>query len=202
MPRPVRVPRRDAPALHDRALADLRFIRRTMERASGVTTFSGWGLVLIGLTAVAAGLLAGPAPGGPGWLAAWLAEAALASAIGVVSTLWKARAVREPLLAGPVRKFGLALAPALAAGVLLTLALVRADLPGVLPGTWLLLYGAGLTTAAAVSIPLVPLMGIAFMGLGAAALLGSAAWGGWLAMAGFGGLHVAFGLVIVGRHGG
>src|SRR5262245_3435442 len=135
MPKPARAPRRDAPALHDRALADLRFIRRTMERASGLTTFSGWGLVLIGLTAVGAGVVAGSDPSGPGWRLAWLAEAVLASAIGVLSTLWKARAVREPLLAGPVRKFGLALAPPLAAGVLLTAALVRAGVAGLLPGT-------------------------------------------------------------------
>jgi hypothetical protein len=101
-----------------------------------------------------------------------------------------------------VRKFGLALAPALAAGVALTVALARAGLPALLPGTWLLLYGAGLTTAAAVSIPLVPVMGLAFMALGATALVAPAAWGPWLALAGFAGLHVVFGLVIVRRHGG
>ena len=183
-------------------MADLRFIRRTMERASAVTTFSGWGLVLIGVTAAVAGVVAGPDPGAAGWLAMWLAEGAAAAAIGVLSTLRKAQAVHEPLLAGPIRKFGLALAPALAAGVALTVALARAGLPALLPGAWLLLYGAGLTTAAAVSIPLVPVIGLAFMALGATALVAPAAWGPWLALAGFGGLHVVFGLVIVRRHGG
>jgi hypothetical protein len=183
-------------------MADLRFIRRTMERASVVTTFSGWGLVLIGLTAGVAGLAAGPDPRGPGWLATWLVEGGVAALIGILSTLRKARAVREPLLAGPVRKFGLALAPALAAGMALTASLARAGLPGLLPGTWLLLYGAGLVTAAAVSIPLVPAMGLAFMALGATALLAPEAWGPWLGVAGFGGLHLVFGLMIVRRHGG
>ena len=79
MPRPARTPARESPALHERAMADLRFIRRTMERASVVTTFSGWGLVLIGLTAGVAGLAAGPDPRGPGWLATWLVEGGVAA---------------------------------------------------------------------------------------------------------------------------
>ena len=202
MPRHERARAGESPALHERAMADLRFIRRTMERASGVTTFSGWGLVLIGLTAGVAGLVAGADPRAPGWLPTWLAEGAVAAVIGVLTTLRKARAVREPLLAGPVRKFGLALAPAFAAGIALTVALSRAGLPALLPGAWLLLYGAGLTTAAAVSIPLVPAMGAGFMALGVGALFAPAPWAAPLAVAGFGGLHLVFGLVIVRRHGG
>jgi hypothetical protein len=72
----------------------------------------------------------------------------------------------------------------------------------VLPGVWLLLYGAGLVAAGAWSVATVPQIGAAFMALGAAALLGPAEWGDWLLIAGFGGLHVAFGAIVGWKHGG
>ena len=199
---PLRSGPADPPALHLRAMADLSFIRRTMEHASSFTSFSGWGLVLIGLTAAGAAWLAGPRPEAAGWLGVWLAEAAAGLGLGVVSTTWKARAAGEPLLTGPVRKFALAMAPALAAGAFLTLALARTGAQGLLPGVWLSLYGAALVTGGMFTIRVVPLMGAGFMGLGVAALLGPAAWSQWLLMAGFGGLHVGFGVAIERRHGG
>ena len=192
---------RTPPALHERALADLRFIRQTMEGAAAFTTFSGAALVAIGLSALAAGFLAGASPG-PAWLRVWIAEAGLALVVGVLATLWKARTAHLPVLSGPLRKFGLALAAPLLVGVVLTAALARAGFHAVLPGTWLMLYGSGLLAGGAFSIRLVPVMGACFLVLGAATTLAPPELGSAALTLGFGGLHLLFGGLVARGHGG
>jgi hypothetical protein len=192
----------DAPALHDRAMDNLRFIRETMERAGAFTSVPGWGGIGVGLTALAAAVLAARQPTVELWLATWLAESTVALVIGGSALARKAHAANDPILSGPARRFGLSFLPPMVAGGLLTIALYRAGVPQALPATWLMLYGAGVATAGAFSVRIVPVMGLCFMLVGAVALFGPAAWGNWCMAAGFGGLHLVFGGVIARRHGG
>jgi len=191
-------------ALDPRFADDLRFIRDTMERTAAFTAVSGWGQVLVGLSAVFAAWLAAQQSSSSsfGWLRVWLAEGIVGGVIALLSCTWKANRRGLPLFSGPARKVALGLAPPLVAGAFLTFWLFRAGLQGVLPAMWLLLYGAGIITGGAFSVAIVPVMGVCFMLLGGLATLAPAAWGNGFMAAGFGGLHMVFGFVIARRHGG
>ena len=184
------------------AAEDLRFIRQTMERSVEFTAVSGWGQIVLGLTALAAAYLAARQPNAFAWLRVWLAEAILAVTIALLFMAWEATRRGLPLFTGPGRKVALGLLPPLASGAVLTFLLVRAGMQSALPATWLLLYGAGIVTGGAFSVPLVPVMGICFMAMGALAVMAPAVWGNGFLAAGFGGLHILFGALIARRHGG
>jgi hypothetical protein len=188
--------------LHARAMDNLRYVRETMERAGSFTAVSGWGAVVVGITALGAAWVASRQDSPGAWLAVWWAEALFSLGIGGWSTVRKARSARMPLLSGPGRKFALSLTPPLVAGALLSAFLFGVGLEGALPGVWLLLFGTGVVTAGAFSVRLVPAMGICFMLLGAAALFAPVEWGDGFMAAGFGGIHIVFGILIARRHGG
>ncbi|HEX8097428.1 MAG TPA: hypothetical protein VF507_05305 [Pyrinomonadaceae bacterium] len=190
------------PALHERAFANLEFIRETMERASSFTAVSGWGEVAIGVTALAASILAAAQPTPRGWLTVWLGEVLLSLVIAGWAMDRKARAAGAPLLSGPGRKVAFSLSPPMFVGALLTVIFYRAGLGGAIPGMWLLLYGTGVVTGGMFSVRVVPVMGLSFMLLGALALFCPPAWGDYFMAAGFGGLHIIFGGVIARRYGG
>jgi hypothetical protein len=181
---------------------DLRFIRDTMERSAAFTAVSGVGYIALGLTALGSAWLASRQTSPFSWLRVWLAEGLLAVVIGLLTSTWKANRRGLPLFSGPARKVALGLAPPLVAGGFLTFLLLRAGLFSALPATWLLLYGAGIMTGGAFSVAIVPVMGLCFMLLGGLAVLAPAAWGNGFLAAGFGGLHIIFGLYIARRHGG
>jgi hypothetical protein len=194
--------REEPPALHERAMDNLKYIRETMERATAFTAISGWGLVAIGITAIAASALSVPQKTFKAWLMVWLAEAVIALLIAGWSMDRKARAAKMPLLSGPGRKVAFSLSPPLIAGAIVTVVLYRAGLINAIPGLWLLLYGTGVVTGGMFSVNAVPMMGLCFMALGAAAFLAPAGLAVWLMAAGFGGLHIVFGVIIARRYGG
>jgi hypothetical protein len=188
--------------LHERAIDDLSFIRRTMERAAPFTAVPGWGGVGMGCAALVAAVPAGRADSALGWVGWWLGAAGAALLIGGGTLAAKARRGGTSLFSWSGRRFVLSFLPPLFVGGLLTILLVRSGLVQALPGTWLLLYGSGVVTGGAFSVRPVPVMGICFMGLGIAALFGPQGWGNPLMAVGFGGLHIVFGLVIARRYGG
>jgi len=189
--------------IHAHAAEDLRFIRDAMARAVEFSAVPGWGGVLMGLTAMAAAVVSGPPDGSRRWLLVWLADAIVAGAIGLVTMTVKARRSGTPLSsAAPAFRFALAYVPPLVAGAVLTAAFAAMGSAERLPGCWLLLYGTAVATGGALAARIVPLMGLCFMALGAVAFAVPVAWGHWLMAAGFGGLHVVFGLVIARRYGG
>ena len=194
--------RSEPPALHDRAMDNLRFIRDTMERAGSFTAVPGWGQVTIGITAFAAAWLAAQQPTPLAWLVVWLGEGLLAFSIGAFTLARKAHALNDSLLTGPGRRFVLSFLPPMVVGGLLTFALYFAGVQRLIPATWLLLYGTGIMTGGAFSVRIVPVMGIAFFAVGTATLVAPASWSNWLLAAGFGGLHVVFGTIIARRYGG
>ena len=198
---PLRPQRATPPEMQERAMDNLRFIRETMERAGTFTAVSGWGEVVMGCTAVVAAIVASRLSL-IGWVITWLIEAAIAAAVAGVFMNFKARAAGMPLLTGPVRKLVLSFSPPMLVGVLLTVLFVHRGLESFLPGSWMLLYGTGVVTAGTYSVRIVPVMGAAFMVLGACALFTPAAWSTAFMVAGFGGLHIVFGTLIARRYGG
>ncbi len=172
-----------------------------MERSTSFTAVPGWGQVSVGLTALAAAWLASRQALDQNWITIWFAEAGLATLVAVIAIQRKATRYGLPWTSGPARKVALSFAPPVAAAAILTAPLVRVHLAPMLPGTWLLLYGVGVIAGGAFSVSTLPVMGAAFMALGAAALF-LPSLGNWFMAAGFGGLHILFGIWIARRHGG
>ncbi|HKR66452.1 MAG TPA: hypothetical protein VJZ00_22185, partial [Thermoanaerobaculia bacterium] len=95
MPEPAR--------MDDHAISNLRYIREAMERASAFTSIPGWGGVGVGLTAIAAAVLA-HGKSGRDWLWIWLGEAAVAAVIAAIAMVRKAARANVSFRGAPARR--------------------------------------------------------------------------------------------------
>jgi hypothetical protein len=189
-------------AIHDHALANLRYIRETMERSGSFTGVPGLGGVVMGAIALATAVLAHAQPSPGLWLAVWIFGACVAALAGALLMERKLRKAGSSIVQPLGRKFALAFAPPLAAGAVLTWILWQRQHADLIPGAWLILYGTAVITGGSASVRVVPVMGAGFFLLGAGAFLTPPGWAdAWLA-AGFGGLHILGGLIIARRYGG
>lgn len=199
---PIRPQPSAPPEMQARAMDNLRFIRETMEAAGTFTAVSGWGQVVIGLTAILAALLASRQTQPTEWVLVWTGEAILALLISVWFMYNKARSASLPLLTASARKLLFSFTPVFVVGMVLTFAFMERGLYSVLPAVWMLLYGTAVVAAGAFSVRIVPVMGAAFIVAGAIGLFTPAAWNTGLMILGFGALHIVFGILIARRHGG
>lgn len=184
----------DVAPLHAHALGNLRFIRASIE-AAGSMAIPGMVGIALGSIGLSAALLAAVPDMQSYWLQIWLAAAFVALMVGSALMTQQARK-SHALYRGPARKFVLCLLPGLLSGAVLTLVLWRHELMYLLPGIWLLLYGASLIAASTLTLSLVGVMGVLLMLLGAVAFGLSLPWQNLLLGVGFGGLHLIFGALI------
>jgi len=188
--------------IHGHAIDNLKYIRKTMERAGSFTAVPGWGGAGMGAIALGAGAIASGADSAADMLQVWIAAGVLAFIAGVVAMALKARRLADTVVSAPARKFVLSFAPALIAGGCLTVAMLQTGRLEAVPGIWLLLYGTAVIAGGAFSVRPVPAMGLCFMAAGAAALFSPAGWANAYLTAAFGGIHIVFGVLIARRYGG
>ena len=182
-------------ALDSHALGTLKYIRASID-AAGLLAVPGSAGIVMGAVGLAAATLVSLPAFSPHWFRVWLVAGVTAAACGTGLILHQAGVRGTALYRGPVRKFLLCLCPALAAGMVLTWVLWRHGVAELIPGTWLLLYGCGVAAAGTMTVRAVSIMGALFLALGLAALLLPATLGNVLLGAGFGGLHMIFGIII------
>jgi hypothetical protein len=131
------------------------------------------------------------------WFAIWLVAAVIAAAAGAVLLLRPVSLRGVSLRGAPLQKFVVCLCPGLIAGAVLTLILVQAGQRDLIAGTWLLLYGCALASASVPTTRMLLVMGALFGIVGTIAFLlphqpQMVALG-----AGFGGIHLGFGIWMV-----
>lgn len=197
------LPDQTAPvSVGDRAIHNLQYIRETMERSTHFTSVPGYGGVLMGLTAIAAAIIANGQANLGDSLITWLIEAFLAFSIGFLAMWQKSRIGGQPLVSPPAKKFAMSFVPPLIAGFVIVLGLWRYEYIDALAPVCILCYGAAVICGGAFSVRVVPIMGWCFIAFGAVAFLLPAGFGNLMMALSFGLLHIIFGAIIARRYGG
>lgn len=198
--------------LHEKAMENLDFIRNTLACSTPFTSVSGWGLVAMGLYSLGGGWVASWRLDADWWINCWVTVGVGGFLMGLVAMIWKMKQEPRPVRAYAIRRFAFSLFPPILAGAVLTEIFYEYHLDALLPGMWLMLYGAGVTTGGAFSIRILPLMGLLFMLLGILSfftvsdaqfpVFSTLTAPDLFMMSGFGVLHIVFGAVIIRRYGG
>ena len=188
--------------ISDRAFDNLKFIRETMERSTVFTSVPGYGGIFMGITAMAAAVIANSQPLIKGWLTVWLIEAFLACAVGFFAMWQKAKITNTSLLSVPTKKFAMSFLPPILCAIFITFGLWRFGHFEVMIPVWILLYGAAIVCGGAYSVRIVPIAGWCFVALGAIAFLLPAGFGNSMMGLSFGVLHIVFGAIVAWKYGG
>ena len=190
----------------NRAIADLAEVRDRLASLQRFRGISGWAALASGATALGAGVVQAvtvPHPVTPldrhAYLAIWLTCLASALALNygaiVLWTIrhWTARSRTE------MRSVGASIVPAIAAGGVLSIALVERDLFGLLPGMWCATYALGLFAARAMVPPAVTFVAAAFGAVATVLLLvpGVDPLARWVMPLTFGSGQIAIGLLVL-----
>jgi hypothetical protein len=181
--------------IESHAVATLRYIRASMDGAASVAVPGSAGIAMGGVGLLAMALSCVPSLRAP-WLGIWLVAAIVAAGVGL-PLITQPASLRGLTLSGtPVRKFALCLLPSLFGGVVMTGVHWSSGNLHAIPGTWLLLYGCALISASVATTRTIAFMGASFVILGVGALLVGSELQVFMLGAGFGGLHLLFGLLI------
>jgi hypothetical protein len=186
-------------SIETRALGTLAYIKKSIE-TSGSMAVPGTAGVVMGGIGILAAIAASMPRLAPHWAQIWLLAGTTAFLVGGALMAREAAQSGHARYLGPVRRFLLCLCPALFAGAVLTGVLWRTGFMSLLPGTWLLLYGCAVLAASTVTVAnsmrLIALMGTLFMALGCVAFAAPAEAHTVVLGAGFGVLHIVFGLLL------
>ncbi|MBD5655691.1 MAG: hypothetical protein IAI50_11020 [Candidatus Eremiobacteraeota bacterium] len=188
------------------ALADLAEVRGRLATVQRFDGYSGTAAIASGIVAVVAGLaqaLIVPEPHTADqrrlYLLIWLSCLGCALAINYGAILVWRTSRRDAQAAVQFRTVGMSIVPALAAGGVVTLALLQRGLDELLPGMWCATYALGLFASRSMVPKSVIVVAVAF-GAAAAMLLlvptvSPLAW--WIMPVAFGGGQIAIGSIVL-----